>query len=219
MTVSAPIKIFALLALLAGVVFAGAMMFLGPGEDTELAAAPIVLPKKQTGILAAPAGAKAVANKANAAVKAAAKPAAGAPAKPAAKAPAKPAVATNTAATATAPKKARPVRVVAANGLPMQLAVALRRHDVVVLALWGTGGKIDAMARDEAAAGAAAAGAGFVPLNVIERSKEAEALTLKFGLIRTPAVLYFTAPDVLASRLDGFRDRETVAQAALNALR
>jgi hypothetical protein len=88
------------------------------------------------------------------------------------------------------------------------------------VSLWGTDGKIDAMSRDEAAAGAAAAGAGFVPLNVIQRSGEAEALTLKLGvLLRAPTVLFFTAGGKLANTLNGFNDRETVAQAALNALR
>ena len=89
-----------------------------------------------------------------------------------------------------------------------------------VVALWGSGGKIDAMSRDEAAAGASAARAGFVPIDVIKNSREAEALTLKLGFVlRAPGVLVFKNPDTLANTLDGFRDRETVAQAALDALR
>ena len=91
---------------------------------------------------------------------------------------------------------------------------------LVIVALWGSGGKIDAMSRDEAAAGASAARAGFVPIDVIKNSREAEALTLKLGFVlRAPAVLVFKNPDTLANTLDGFRDRETVAQAALDALR
>src|SRR5687767_2462186 len=120
-----------------------------------------------------------------------------------------------------APKaKASASSGVATNGLPMQIMVALRSHNVVVVSLWGTGGKIDAMSRDEAAAGASAVGAGFVPLNVLEQGRVAEALTLKLGVVlRAPTVLLFTSGGKLVNTLDGFRDRETVGQAALDALR
>ncbi len=109
---------------------------------------------------------------------------------------------------------------IASNGLPMQIMVALRSHNVVVVSLWGSGGTIDAMSRDEAAAGAASVGAGFVSLNVLDRGRDAEALTLKLGtMLRAPTVLLFTSGGKLANTLEGFRDRETVAQSALNALR
>ena len=202
MTVSAPVKIFALVALLAAVLAGGWMTLMGGEVEAEPAA--IVLPKKANVVPSAPP-------KPATPAKPAAKPAASkpTPAKPA-PAPAKPA------------KPARPARVplIAANGLPSRLVSALRRENVVVLALWGSGGTIDRMALDEARAGAAAAGAGFIPMNVLESNKEAEALTLKLGVVlRAPTVLFFTGTDTLAVRLDGFRDRETVAQAALDALR
>jgi hypothetical protein len=191
--VSAPIKIFALVGLFAAVALGGGMMLLGNGQ-TEADAAPIVIPSKKK---ASPVRAPAAVEKKAAAPKSA---------KP--KAAAKP---------AGAPVKPQPV---AANGLPRQIALALRRHDVVVVSLWGTGGKIDGVARDEAAAGAAAAGAGFVALNVIGDARAAEALTLELDtVLRAPGVLLFTGSDTLANKLDGFRDRETVAQAALDALR
>ena len=108
----------------------------------------------------------------------------------------------------------------ASNGLPTAIMVSLRSHNVVVVSLWGTDGKIDVMARDEAAAGAAAMGAGFVPINVLQSNREAEALTLKLGaMLRAPMVLFFIDGGKLANTLNGFNDRETVAQAALNALR
>lgn len=202
MTVSAPVKIFALVALLAAVLAGGWMTLMGGEVEAEPAA--IVLPKKANVVPSAPA-----------------KPAT--PAKPAVKpAASKPTPAKPTAAPAKPAKPAKPARVplIAANGLPNRLVSALRRENVVVLALWGSGGSIDRMALDEARAGAAAAGAGFVPLNVLESNKEAEALTLKLGVVlRAPTVLFFTGTDTLAVRLDGFRDRETVAQAALDALR
>ena len=205
LAVSPAVKVFALVAVLATLVLVGGMMFMGGESEPEATSA--VLPTKKPTLLDAPARAKKVAAKAKAA--APAKQAATTPAaKPSkAKAPAKPAVATV-------------ARGVASNGLPMQIMVALRSHNVVVVSLWGTGGKIDEMSRDEAGAGAAAVGAGFVPLNVIERAREAEALTLKLGvMLRAPGVLLFTSGGKLANTLDGFRDRETVAQAALNALR
>jgi hypothetical protein len=184
------------------------MMLMGGETAAEPTAA--VLPSKQQGLLNAPARAKKVAAKANAASakKATATPAAPKPAAPKAapkaKAPAKPAV----------------VPAVAKNGLPTRIMAALRSHNVVVVSLWGTGGKIDGMSRDEAAAGASAVGAGFVSLNVIEQGREAEALTLKLGvMLRAPSVLLFTRGGTLVNSLDGFRDRETVGQAALNALR
>ena len=74
------------------------------------------------------------------------------------------------------------------------------------------------MARDEAAAGARAAGAGFVALDVTTAGRAAEALMLKYDTVfHAPAVLVFRGAGELALQLDGFRDRDTVAQAATNA--
>ena len=206
--VSAPIKVFALVGVLAALVLAGGMMLMGRGTSDE-ATAPIVIPSKKAGLLEAPAAAKKAAAKASAAAKNAGKVTPAAEAKPAAKPVAKP-----------KPAVRAPSRLIASNGLPLRLVAQLQSHDVVIVALWGSGGKIDAMSRDEAAAGASAARAGFVPIDVIKNSREAEALTLKLGVVlRAPGVLVFKSPDTLANMLDGFRDRETVAQAAFDALR
>ena len=203
LAVSPAVKVFALLGILGALVLGLGMMLMGGGTEAEPTAA--VAPKKQ-GLLDAPARAKKVAAKANAA---------------AAKQPAATPAAAKPKAAPKAKAAAKPVaRGIATNGLPMQIMVALRSNNVVVVSLWGTGGKIDAMARDEAAAGASAVGAGFVSLNVLEQSREAEALTLKLGVVlRALSVLLFTRGGKLANTLDGFRDRETVGQAALNALR
>lgn len=204
LAVSPAVKVFALLGILGALVLGLGMMLMGGETTAEPTAA--VLPAKQQGLLNAPARAKKVTAKANAA--AAAKKAAATPAAPKA------------APKAKAPAKPTVVPAVAKNGLPTRVMAALRSHNVVVVSLWGTGGKIDAMSRDEAAAGASAVGAGFVSLNVIEQGREAEALTLKLGvMLRAPSVLLFTRGGKLANSLDGFRDRETVGQAALNALR
>jgi hypothetical protein len=210
LAVSPAVKIFALVGVLGALVLGLGMMLMG--GETEAEPTAIALPTKKQGILDAPARAKKVAAQAKA--DAAAKKAVATPAvaKPTAKpvAPAK----------VAKPAAAKPAPLVATNGLPNSIMLALRSHNVVVVSLWGTGGKIDAMSRDEAAAGAAAVGAGFVSLNVLERGREAEALTLKLGtMLRAPTVLLFTSGGTLANTLEGFRDRETVAQSALNALR
>jgi hypothetical protein len=210
LAVSPAVKIFALVGVLGALVLGLGMMLMG--GETEAEPAAIALPTKKQGVLDAPARAKKVAAQAKAA---AAKKAAVTPAK------AKPAAKPAAPAKAAKPAVANPaVRLIATNGLPNSIMVSLRSHNVVVVSLWGTGGKIDAMSRDEAAAGAAAVGAGFVSLNVLASGREAEALTLKLGtMLRAPTVLLFTSGGKLANTLEGFRDRETVAQSALNALR
>jgi hypothetical protein len=212
LAVSPAVKVFALVGVLGALVLGLGMMLMGGEPAAEPTAA--VLPTKQQGLLDAPARAKKVAAKANAAAaakKAAVTPAAAKPAKAAAPAP---------KAKAAKPAAQKPVSSVAANGLPRQIMVSLRSHNVVVVSLWGAGGKIDEMSRDEAAAGASLVGAGFVSLNVLARGREAEALTLKLGvMLRAPTVLLFTSGGKLVNTLDGFRDRETVGQAALDALR
>jgi hypothetical protein len=211
LAVSPAVKIFALVGVLGALVLGLGMMLMG--GETEAEPTAIALPTKKQGLLDAPARAKKVAAQAKAA--AAAKKAAVTPAK------AKPAAKPAAPAKAAKPAVAKPaVRLIATNGLPNSIMVSLRSHNVVVVSLWGTGGKIDAMSRDEAAAGAAAVGAGFVSLNVLASGREAEALTLKLGtMLRAPTVLLFTSGGKLANTLEGFRDRETVAQSALNALR
>ena len=207
LTVSPAIKVFALLGLLVALVMGGAMFVMGGSQETVAASEPLpALPsKKQVKVLDTPAVAQKAAAAANSRIK---KATAAAP-KPAAK----------PAPAAKAPRKAAsPRRVVAANGLPTSIVRALVSHEVVVVSLYGGGWKIDPMARDEASAGARAAGAGFVALDVTSAVRAAEALMLKFDTVfRAPAVLVFRGDGELALQLDGFRDRDTVAQAATNA--
>lgn len=207
LTVSPAIKVFALLGVLVALVMGGAFFVMGGSQETVASSAPLpALPtKKKVGVLEAPAVAKKTAASANARVK---KETAAA-AKPAAKA--KPSV---------KPKAAtKPLgHLVATNGLPISIMRALASNDVVVVSLYGGGWKIDPMARDEAAAGARSANAGFVALDVTTAARAAEALMLKYDTIfRAPAVLVFRGDGELAIQLDGFRDRDTVAQAATNA--
>jgi hypothetical protein len=179
----------ALLALLGG------FMLLGGGGSSSSAAVPVIKPlhpvKKH---VAATAGPKAKATK-----KAAAK--------------------------AVKPK-AKPKTHVSAviNGMPSSLALALRSHAVVVVSLYTPGSSIDGMSTDEARHGAQVAQAGFVAFNVADEKVVSPLSSLLTGaptpadrVLDGPAVLVFVRPNSLFVRLNGFADRDTVAQAAANA--
>jgi hypothetical protein len=121
-----------------------------------------------------------------------------------------------------AKKKARTPAVI--DGMPGTLAVALRAKPVVVVALYAPGAAVDTAARDEARQGAALAGAGFVALDVSDNRVAAPLTSLLTGaataadrVLDDPAVLIFQQPKTLFVRMNGFTDRDTVAQAAVNA--
>jgi hypothetical protein len=152
----------------------------------------------------APVKAKA---KAKAPVKQAAKP------KPAPVAAAKP-VPAAPAAAAARPAPAAPA--VDDNGLPRVLSAALAEHRVVVVGLYDPDSALDQMALAEARAGAQAAGAGFVAVNVLAEAQSRPLLEL-LGALENPGILVYRRPDVLFARISGFADGETVAQAAANA--
>ena len=102
------------------------------------------------------------------------------------------------------------------NGLPAVLNAALDRNRVVVVSLYAPGVELDDTARLEAQAGAAAAGVGFVGVNVLSDA-QARPLTKQLGVLDDPSVLVFRRPDELVIRLTGFADKQTVEQAARNA--
>jgi hypothetical protein len=199
LTVSPAIKVFALIGVLVALVMGGAFFVMGGSQETSAATEPL---------LTLPTKTKKTAAAANVRIKKVATP----------RTPsAKPKAAAKGAPKSAAEPK-RTSRAVAKNGLPMSVARALASNEVVVVSLYGGGWKIDPMARDEAAAGARAAGVGFVALDVTSASSAADALMLKYDTIfRAPAVLVFRRGGELAMQLDGFRDRDTVAQAATNA--
>jgi len=110
----------------------------------------------------------------------------------------------------------KPAKVVEpGDKLPVAISQALAADDVVVVALYDPRAKIDGTAMAEARAGAEKAGSSFVPIDV--RGKGVEALNAKYGVLQDPAVLVLRPPGSLVVRIDGFADRDTVAQAALNA--
>ena len=193
LTLSAPVRIAALVGLFAAVLGGGAMMMMGRSEADV--ATPHVINRHPFGTAT------------KAAKKAAAKPA-----PVAAKPVPKPVAAT---------PKPKPVRPSAATvalkaGLPAPLARALGQHGVVVVSLYNPYSEVDGIAFAEARAGAALAGAGFVPLNVLSRAQVGK-LTEMLGLLPDPGVLVYTRPSTLSIRIGGFADKETVAQAAHNA--
>ena len=120
------------------------------------------------------------------------------------------------------PAKRKPRAVI--NGMPAALALALNSHEIVVVSLYTPGANVDAMATDEARHGAALAGAGFVAFNVADEKIVSPLTSLLTGAPTPadrvpdgPAVLVFGRPSTLFVRLNGFADRDTVAQAAANA--
>ena len=64
-------------------------------------------------------------------------------------------------------------------------------------------------------AGAELAGTTFVQVDVT--SNQVDSLNARYGVIQDPAVLVLRPPGDLVVRIDGFADRDTVAQAATNA--
>jgi hypothetical protein len=113
---------------------------------------------------------------------------------------------------------ARAAEPVDDGGLPRVLSAALSDHRVVVVGLYDPQAAVDEIALAEARAGAAAAGVGFVALNVFAES-QSRPLLEQLGTLENPSVLVYRRPNTLFARIGGFADRETVAQAAANARR
>ncbi len=112
--------------------------------------------------------------------------------------------------------KPKPTPPETEDGLPGALSAALARNPVVVVSLYAPDVELDEMAMQEAKAGAAAAGAGFVALNVLNES-QSRPLAKELGVLEDPAVLVFRRPGELVVRFSGFADKQTVLQAARNA--
>lgn len=115
--------------------------------------------------------------------------------------------------------KAPPKQVAApapTHGLPALVGRALADHQLVLVSLYVPGSRVDKLAADEAEAGAKALGIGFVRLNVLEEASSAP-LVEKLGVLQNPSMLVFDRQGALRVRLQGFVDRQTVAQAVLSA--
>jgi len=142
------------------------------------------------------------------------------PASPAVAKPAKaPAVHKTTAVKPKAPVKAAPKKVVPKippTGFPLAVDRALARHKVVVVSLVVPGSHVDELAAGEAKARAKLGGAGYLALNVLNE-RVAHAVLAKLDGLKEPSLLVLKRSGEVALALEGFVDRETVAQAAANA--
>jgi hypothetical protein len=201
LTLSPPVRIAALVGLLAAVLGGGAFTMLGRGQP-EVATTHVI---EHHPFGAGAKGAKQASGKPQPAATtkkhSTARPATTKPAKPVHTAPVTPAA-------VTAALQA---------GLPAPLARALGEHRVVVVSLYNPYSEVDGISFAEARAGAQLAGAGFLPLNVLSRAQVGK-LTELLGLLPDPGVLVYTRPSTLAIKIGGFADKETVAQAAQNAV-
>jgi hypothetical protein len=118
--------------------------------------------------------------------------------------------------TAARPKpKPKPATPAPSGQLPAAIRRALAADQVVVVAFYDPKAKIDGTALREAKAGAQLAGSSFVAIDV--RKNGVEALNAKYGVIQDPSLLVLRPPGDLVVRIDGFADRDTVAQAAVDA--
>jgi hypothetical protein len=106
-------------------------------------------------------------------------------------------------------------QVASPNQLPASIQQALAANHVVVVGLFDPQAKIDDTAMREAEAGALLTGTTFVSVDVTK--DEIDSLNARYGVIQDPAVLVLRPPGDLVVRIDGFADRDTVAQAAANA--
>jgi hypothetical protein len=104
------------------------------------------------------------------------------------------------------------------HGLPIVLSRALAKSPVTVVTLYDPSAALDAMTLAEARAGAAAVKAGFLAIS-IRNEPQVRPLTQLLGVLASPTVLVYERPNTVFVKLQGFADRDTVAQAAANARR
>ena len=124
------------------------------------------------------------------------------------------------ASKAHAPAKPAPKKVVVPKipptGFPLAVDRALARHKVVVVSLVVPGSHVDELGAGDAKAGAKLGGAGYLELNVLNEGV-AHAVLAKLGAVKEPSLLVLKRSGEVVLALEGFVDRETVAQAAANA--
>lgn len=211
--VSAPVRVVALVGLLAALAMGAWMMTAGRAESDSGEAVEQLRPVRKADVVATRLSSR---NNATAAGDTA--PAA----KPAVAAKrivsTKPAPATKT----TVPAKATEREAVAKpepklpKGTPTTIAGLLAQHSVVVVLLYDARSKVDGYSLDEAVLGARNADAGFLRVDV-RNEKQARRFTNAYGVLQTPTLLVFRRPGTLALKLSGFADHETVEQAATSA--
>jgi thiol:disulfide interchange protein len=98
------------------------------------------------------------------------------------------------------------------------LEAALRKHNVVVVLFYAPGDDYDTIQTRETRAGALAANAGFLAVDVTRNKKVAE-LAAKYGVLDAPATVVFKRGPRAVFRVAGYMDRFAIAQAAASARR
>ena len=160
-----------------------------------------------TATTTAPAAVKPASTRAPATTTPAAKPAAAkaAAAKPAA---AKPAAAKSAPAAKPAPAKH-------VDSAKTTIAALLRTHKVVVVLLYDPQAKVDQYSLAEAQLGARESGAGFIGVDVLSQHAAAP-FTKAYGVLQDPSLMFFERPGKLALKLTGFNDHDVISQAIFN---
>ena len=240
LTLTPRVKVMALAGVLAAVLMLGGMKMLAAKQASPAAAPLPVIPhvvhtppatpaakpahkvavhKAAAHKTAAPAKHR-VAHKAAAAVPKPKAATSTTPAAPSVTVGSAPATATTPAAPATTPAPTISAETTVSSGIPAALAAQLRKFPVVVIAIYDPQSQVDAIAFAEAQAGAKAAKAGFLPVDVLDDKIVAPitALLPGGGLLPDPGVLIFQRPGTLVTQFNGFADRDMVAQAAVNAI-
>jgi len=202
LTVSRPVKILALILVIAGVGGIASMSMLG--KSSPASAPPLSV-----------AQIRARAHSSTPTTRTASTSARTTPVKAKAVAP------PHVHATPKAKPTPKPVPVTAPNGLPAILNDALRAHRIVVVSVFDPQSQTDAISYAEARAGANdVSAAGFLGVSVLDDSV-AGPLTAALpggGLLAVPGLLIYRRPGTLVERVDGFADRDAVAQLAIAAL-
>ena len=103
--------------------------------------------------------------------------------------------------------------------LPAPLQWQLATHHIVVVSIYNPESDVDAISVAEAHAGATEANAGFLLVSVLDDAVAGPltALLPGGGLLPDPGILIYRSPGNIAMRIDGFVDRDAVAQAADDA--
>ena len=99
---------------------------------------------------------------------------------------------------------------------PFLINSQLQRYGKVVVLFYEPGASYDAIQTREARAGALAAHAGFVSVNV-SNNREVGQLASQYQVLESPTVLIFSRGIRLQARIEGYYDRTAIAQAVKNA--
>jgi hypothetical protein len=209
---SASVRVFGLVAVLAAMAMGAYMMTAGRGGGAESVDNSALTPLKAIKPAQQVASKLSAHNNATAAGRPTA--AAAAPAHPAAK-PKAAAAAVPKAQAAKAAAKPKPALKLA-KGTPTTIAGQLATHNVVIVLLYDPNARVDDYSLAETQLGAKDAGAGFLAVDVMNQ-RQASPFTTAYGVLQDPTVLFFKRPGKLALKLVGYADHDTIAQAAKNA--